>query len=255
MKAKTTATPWTQLIRVALMLALAPVASLDAQVDAGAISGVVQDTSGAVIPDAEITLTNEGTTLSFKAVTNASGKYVFTPVKIGSYTVQAEFQGFQTVRRSHVVVNVQQEVAVDFTLQPGQVTQMIDVTGAPPLLQSQSAAVGQVVGSQQVNNLPLNGRNYTFLAQLGAGVTPSQQDTRGLAQSGSFAANGTRAWQSNYLLDAVDNNSNLMDFLNGTSYVFRPPVDAIQEFNIQTSNYSAEFGRAAASSHPIRAYS
>ena len=96
-----------------------------------------------------------------------------------------------------------------------------------------------------INDLPLNGRNFTFLAQLAAGVTQDQEDTRGLGASGSFAANGLRPAQNNYLLDGIDNNVNLVDFLNGTAYVVRPPVDAIQEFKVQTNNYSAEAGRSA----------
>jgi hypothetical protein len=100
------------------------------------------------------------------------------------------------------------------------------------------------VGAGQVNNLPLNGRNYTFLAQLSAGATKPQQDNRGEEASGTFAANGLRPAQNNYILDGVDNNNNEVDFLNGTGYAVRPPVDAVQEFKVQTSNFSAELGRA-----------
>ena len=113
------------------------------------------------------------------------------------------------------------------------------------MLQSEDAAVGQVIGARSINNLPLNGRNFTFLAQLSAGVTYDQEDTRGLGASGSFAANGLRPAQNNYLLDGIDNNVNLVDFLNGTAFVVKPPVDAIAEFKIQTNNYSAEAGRSA----------
>jgi hypothetical protein len=107
------------------------------------------------------------------------------------------------------------------------------------------ASVGQIVEEKTIDNLPLNGRNFTFLAQLSAGVTQGQQDSRGLGSSGSFAANGLRPSQNNYLLDGMDDNANLVDFLNGTAYSVKPPVDAIQEFKIQTNDYSAEMGRAA----------
>ena len=96
-----------------------------------------------------------------------------------------------------------------------------------------------------MNNLPLNGRNFTFLAQLGAGVNTPQADTRGNAASGAFTANGLRPAQNNYLLDGIDNNSNAVDFLNGTNFVILPPLDAIQEFKVQTADFSAEFGRSA----------
>jgi len=103
-----------------------------------------------------------------------------------------------------------------------------------------------VVNSRNVNNLPLNGRNFTFLAQLSAGVNSPQADTRGNAASGAFAANGSRPAQNNYLLDGIDNNSDTVDFLNGTNFVVLPPVDAIQEFKVQTTNFSAEYGRSGA---------
>ncbi len=215
------------------------------QVDTGSIQGVVKDQSGAVIPGAQVTLTNQGTGFSLKTTTSNAGSYIFTPIKIGAYTVTVEKTGFQRATNSHVTVNVQQQVVVDFTLVPGMVTQTVTVSAAPPLLQTQNASVGQVVGSRQINNLPLNGRNYTFLAQLVAGVSIANQDGRGLAQSGSFSANGTRPAQNNYLLDGIDNNSNQVDFLGGTNYVALPPVDAIQEFKVQTADYSAEFGRGA----------
>jgi hypothetical protein len=140
---------------------------------------------------------------------------------------------------------VQQRVVLDFTLLPGATTETVTVTSEPPPLQTQDASVGQVINAQTINDLPLNGRNFTLLARLSAGVTQDQQDTRGLGASGSFSANGLRPAQNNYLLDGIDNNSNLVDFLNGTAYAVRPPVDAIQEFKIQTNNYSAEFGRSA----------
>ena len=135
-------------------------------------------------------------------------------------------------------------MTVNFTLHPGSVTQTVEVSAAPPLLQTQSASTGQVVGSREINDLPLNGRNFTFLAQLSAGVTFSQADTRGLAASGSFAANGLRPAQNDYLLDGMDDNADIIDFRNGTAYVIRPPIDALQEFKVQTSDFSAQFGRA-----------
>ena len=216
-----------------------------AQVDTGAIVGTVRDTSQAVIPGVKVTLTNEATGVTQTATSSSTGEYIFAPVKIGTYSVVAEFQGFQRVDHPHVTVNVQQRVLLDFVLPPGEMTQTVSVTGEAPLLQSEDAAVGQVIGARAINNLPLNGRNYTFLAQLSAGVTFDQQDTRGLGATGSFAANGLRPAQNNYLLDGIDNNVNLVDFLNGTAFVVKPPVDAIAEFKMQTDNYSAENGRSA----------
>ncbi len=216
-----------------------------AQVDAGAISGTVKDSSGGVVPGAKVTLTNEDTGQQLSTTSGSTGEYVFAPIRIGHYSVSAELQGFRRVQQNNVTVDVQQRVVVDFTLQPGQPTETVVVNEVPPALQTQDASVGQVVGEQTVNALPLNGRNFIFLAQLSAGVTQDQQDTRGLGASGSFAANGLRPAQNNYLLDGIDNNVQLVDFLNGTHFVVRPPVDAIAEFKIQTNSFSAEFGRSA----------
>src|SRR5215831_10205567 len=149
-------------------------------------------------------------------------------------------QGFKTEVKTHVVVNVSARVLVDFKLQPGAVSETVEVTSEAPVLQSQDASVGQVVDQRSVNNLPLNGRNFTFLAQLAAGVNTPQADTRG------NASNGNRPAQNNYMLDGIDNNSDTVDFLNGTNYVVLPPVDAIQEFKVATSDFSAEYGRSGA---------
>jgi hypothetical protein len=211
----------------------------------GSVSGTVKDASGGVIPGATVTLTNDGTGISISTTSGSVGEYTFSPVKIGHYSVSAEIKGFQKVRQNNVTVDVQQKVVVDLSLPVGQSIETVIVDAAPPALQTQEASVGQVIEEQAINALPLNGRNFTFLAQLSVGVTQGQQDTRGLGASGSFAANGLRPAQNNYLLDGMDNNTNLVDFLNGTAYVVRPPVDAIQEFKVETNDYSAETGRSA----------
>lgn len=230
-------------IASAMLLWLTGVAP--AQVDTGSILGTVKDTTGAIMPGVRVTLTNTDTGRQQSKTTGSSGTYIFTPIKIGHYSLVAELKGFQRVEHSNVTVQVQQSVVVDFVLPPGQLVQTVIVSSQPPLLQTQNASVGQVIGQRSINDLPLNGRNFTFLAQLAAGVTQDQQDTRGLGASGSFAANGSRPSQNNYLLDGIDNNSNLVDFLNGTAFAVKPPVDAIQEFKVQTNDYSAEFGRSA----------
>jgi len=219
-------------------------ATLHAQADTGSSQGTIRDQSGAVIPGAKVDLTNEGTNLTITLTAGGDGSYIFSPVKIGVYEVSAEAPGFAKAVQTHITLDIQQQRVVDLVLKPGAVTQTIEVTGAPPALQTQNASVGQVVDSRDVNNLPLNGRNFTFLAQLAAGVNTPEADTRGNAQSGAFSANGLRPAQNNYLLDGIDNNSNTVDFLNGTNFVTLPPLDAIQEFKVQTSDYSAQFGRA-----------
>ena len=247
MKPQTTLS-WMLRISLALTVGvmLLSTRTLHAQVDTGSILGTVTDPSGAVIGNATVTLTNEGTGSSLATSVGADGGYKFTPVRIGSYKLSASSQGFQTTEQKNIVVNVGSAVVVNFALKPGQVTETVEVTTSTPVLETQDASVGQVVNSKSVNELPLNGRNFTFLAQLGAGVNSPQSDTRGNAASGAFSANGLRSAQNNYLLDGIDNNSDTVDFLNGTNYVVLPPVDAIQEFKVQTTGFSAEFGRSGA---------
>lgn len=232
------------LFSVSIVLGVLISSPLLAQVDMGSIQGTVLDQSGAVIPNAKVSLTNQATNLTVATQSNSSGAYIFTPIRIGNYTITAEAPGFAKSVQANLTLNVQQQLVVNLTLKPGAVTQTIEVTGAPPALQTQNASVGQVVDSRSVNNLPLNGRNFTFLAQIVAGVNIPQADTRGNAASGAFSANGERPSQNDYLLDGIDNNSNTIDFLNGTNFVVLPPIDAVQEFKVQTSNYSAEIGRA-----------
>src|SRR5690348_16182118 len=220
--------------------------SAQAQVDTGTIVGTVTDPSGAVISGAKVTLTNLGTNASLTTTTQADGTYKFSTVRIGSYKIDVTAQGFQTTSQRDVTVEVSSNVLANFQMQPGSVTQMVEVTTAAPVLETQSASVGQVINQRNVDSLPLNGRNFTFLAQLAAGVNSPQADTRGNAATGAFSANGLRPAQNNYLLDGIDNNSDTVDFLNGTNFVVLPPVDAIQEFKVQTSDFSAEFGRSGA---------
>jgi hypothetical protein len=218
--------------------------SLRAQVDFGSILGTIKDQTGAVIPGAKVSLRNEGTALTVLTTTGPDGSYNFSPVKLGTYEISAEAAGFSRAVQSHLTLNIDQKLVVDLSLTPGVVTQTVEVTAAPPALQTQDASVGQVVNARSVNDLPLNGRNFTFLAQVVAGVNTPQSDTRGNAASGAFTANGLRPSQNNYLLDGIDNNSDNVDFLNGTNFVVLPPPDALGEFKVQTSDFSAQYGRA-----------
>jgi hypothetical protein len=233
-------------VAICFLFVLCSAAPSFAQVDTGSILGTVSDSSGARISGATVTLTNEGTNAALSTTTESDGSYKFTPVRIGSYKIAVTMQGFQTTTQHDVAVNVGQNVVADFSLKPGSVSETVEVSTTLPVLQSQDASVGQVIDSKSVNDLPLNGRNFTFLAQLSAGVNTPQADTRGNAATGAFAANGLRPAQNNYLLDGIDNNSDTVDFLNGTNFVVLPPVDAIQEFKVETSGFSAEHGRSGA---------
>ncbi len=236
----------TTLVVVFLWLVGAAVTGM-AQVDTGVVVGTIKDASGAVVPNATATATNMDTGVTTAVKSASDGNYVITPVKIGRYSVSAEAAGFRKEVRQNIVLDVQQTIRLDFTLQVGSVTETANVTGEAPLLDTQDASLGDVVASQQVEELPLNGRRYTDLATLTAGVTKvlegpvdggTPPPTNGNT-GGAFAVNGTRGDQNNFILDGIDNNSND----NGDISIVSS-VDAIAEFKIQTSNYSAEFGRS-----------
>jgi Carboxypeptidase regulatory-like domain/TonB dependent receptor len=213
------------------------------QIDQGAIRGTIFDASNAAVPEAKITLTNEGTGLVQTTTSSSDGSYSFSPIRIGMYQVDVEKPGFQSLKRIHVEVHTSEQVKADATLQPGSVQQTVEVTSQIPLLQTQSSNVGQDIGTQQVSDLPLNGRNYTYLTQLGAGVT-NMQNGRVSGGGGGFTANGLSWAHNSYVLDGIDNNNNTVDTLNGHAFVVLTPPDAVQEVNVQTSDFTAEYGRA-----------
>lgn len=226
-----------------VLLCLFSVQQASGQVDQGTITGVIQDSSGAVIPEAQITLTNNDNGLALNTRSDKSGIYVFSPVKIGNYTVTASAPGFKTTSQEHVTLNVGQRLNVPISLTPGSTSQTVIVSAAPPLLQTQESAVGQVLTTRTIDTTALNGRNWIYIAQLTAGVDPNAGSRA--AGGGDFEANGQTAGQNNILLDGVDDNTMDPDFINGSSFVVRPPPDALEEFKVSTSNYSAEFGHSA----------
>ena len=217
-----------------------------AQVDTGSLVGTVKDPSGATLPGVTVTATNADTAVATSVKTEADGNYVITPLKIGRYSVSVEASGFQREVRKDIVLDVQQTIRLDFSLKVGAVSETMEVSGAPPLLETESASLGDVVTAETVEELPLNGRRYTDLAELTSGVAKviegpvngGSTPTNGNA-GGSFAVNGTRGDQNNFILDGIDNNSND----NGDVAVLSS-VDSIAEFKIETSNYSPEFGRS-----------
>jgi hypothetical protein len=230
-------------LSVTLALAVMATGLAFGQADQGAVVGLVQDASGAVVPNAQVTLINTDNGLQLQAQTDNSGNYAFSPVKIGNYSVTVTAQGFEKTTQEHIQLHVQDRIAINIQLKLGAATETVTITDAPPLLQTEDGSSGQVMDTQTINNTPLNGRNWVFIAQLTAGVDPAS-GSRG-QNSGDFNANGQRAEQNNFIMDGVDNNVNVVDFFNGASFVVRPPPDALAEFKVQTGAYSAEFGHSA----------
>jgi hypothetical protein len=217
-----------------------------AQVDTATVVGTIRDSSGAVVPNVTITATEMDTGIKLTVKSSTDGTYALTPLQIGRYAVSAQATGFQPERRENIVLDVQQNLRLDFQLHVGSVTQTAEVSSEAPLLETETASMGDVVASQQVEELPLNGRRYTDLAALTSGVAKVTEGpvnggstpTNGNA-GGSFAVNGTRGDQNNFILDGIDNNSN-----DNGDVAILSSVDAIAEFKIQTANYSPEFGRS-----------
>jgi hypothetical protein len=226
---------------VLLVLGTSPLAL--AQIDQGGITGTITDASGNAVKGASVTLINQDNNLSFSRTTGDNGYYTFSPIKIGSYTITVKAPSFQTLKLENITVNVSQTVGLNLSLQPGEVTQTVTVLSTPEL-QTEDASTGQVFSAKQIDETPLDGRNYVFIAQLTTGVAAPNQGFRQVAGAGDFSSNGSRVSQNNFLLDGVDNNSNLQDFLNGATYAVRPPPDALAEFKVQSSEYSAELGRS-----------
>ena len=216
-----------------------------AQRDLGTITGTVTDSTGAVVPSATITITSDGTGEKSTLQTTASGDYTRPALQPGTYTVTAEAQGFRRASREKVQVTAGGRVGVPFALEIGQMTEAIEVTTQAPLVQDESVQLGAQLSTQTVSDLPLGGqRTFTYLARLSPGVVPGESGRD--SGTGGFSANGVRDMgENNFLLNGVDNNVNVIDFLNGSSYVIGPPPEAIGEMSVLTSGENAEYGRAA----------
>src|SRR6202050_4595825 len=225
-----------------LVVAMALTPAAVGQKDSGGVAGIVRDSAGAVVPGVKISVKDVDRGTEIVVTTSSQGEYAASPLKIGSYSVTAEKAGFKKTVVGPITVNIQEHPEVDITLTIGSIHEVMTITSEGPQLQTETSELGDVVNGQEATTLPLNGRNFAQLAQLSAGVAPAEPGSR-INGSYGFSAGGARSAQNNFLLDGVDNNSNLADLLNETNFVIQPSVDAIAEFKVQTSAYSAEFGR------------
>ncbi len=219
---------------------------LFAQRDLGTIVGTVTDPQGAVVPNAKVTIKEEATGLTYDVTTNEAGEFIRPALKPGTYTVTAEATGFRRVAQQNVVLVGGDRVGVPITLAVGSITESVEVSALAPLLQTESTTLGADLGKKVVTELPLGGqRTFSFLARLSPGVLTAEQGARD-AVGGGFSANGVRSnGQNNFLLNGVDNNVNVIDFLNQTAFVVGPSVEAIGEMRVLTNGYNAEYGRGA----------
>src|SRR5713226_5019383 len=213
----------------------------------GEITGEVKDQSGAVAPNASLTVTNTATNAARNTRTNEAGIYSFPALVPGPYQVKVEAPGFQPMVRSNIELQVQQTARIDFSLTVGQATQTIEVSGSAQLLTTESATVGTVIEQQSIVDLPLNGRNFLQLVALSPNVTfgfaaPNNVQRRqgGSRTEQNISIAGMRGVWNNYTLDGVSNTD-----VNFNLYIQLPSVDALQEFKVQSGIYPAEFGREA----------
>jgi len=215
-----------------------------AQQPTAEIRGLITDASGAAVPDAAIEAVNPSTGLHREVSSNESGNYVFSILPPGNYRMNVKRQGFETTTRNDIELTVGQVARLDFNLNIGNTTEILEVKGIAALLESDTASTGQLIATKPINDLPLNGRNFLQLAKLSIGVTEPKPGDRA-ASGGSFIANGVRSQLNNFMLDGVDNNAKIVDQQNSSPVVIQPSIDALQEFRVETNNYSAEYGYSA----------
>ena len=220
-------------------LALMMVGGAIAQSTTGTITGTVSDVTGAVLPGVEVTVTNEGTNLTRNLITNESGNYTAPQLPIGNYRVEAVLPGFQTAVRSGITLNVDERARIDLVLQVGQVTEVVEVSAEAPLIQTEDSSVGTVIDQRKVTQLPLNGRNFESLVQLVPEAVTAHQGSH-LGARGGFVVAGMDEHYQSFYVDGVDNVDTII-----RNFAYRPSIDAIEEFKVQSSGYNAEFGRNA----------
>ena len=230
------------LLSIVFALLLGSAAGLRAQSARGQITGTVRDASNAVIPNAKVTVSNQLTGETRESATNESGSYTFAALPVGVYTVSAESQGFRTAKQTDIQLNVAQVLRVDLDMTVGEVTETIEVQATAAAIDTETAAVGQIVSQRQVTELPLNGRNFLQLLFLGNGAVETSGEQGSMRQDAgnAISINGARPTSNNYLLDGTSNTDTAL----GTPSAILS-VDAIQEFKEQTATYSAEYGFSA----------
>src|SRR5271156_6122224 len=232
-----------------LLLLLAGTAS--AQVSTASVNGVIRDPKGSVIPGANIVLASGDTSVEHTSVSNGSGEYVFLNITPGSYTLSASAQGFNPQKVAEFVLAVSQIATLDFSLSVGSKQEVVNVEATEAQLEATSASLGTVIETKQVNDLPLDGRNFTALLALTPGVVPIMTgQSNGMQNGGGFGA--AVAIGSDYSFPSINGQTNRSDFflMDGlydysaieSTYAIPPIIDAIQEFKVVSHTDNAEFG-------------
>jgi len=213
----------------------------------GRLLGTVSDSSGAVVPGAQVTATSQGTGVSRDTKTDDTGHYLLPLLPIGTYSITVSAQGLKTVEQKDIVLQVDENHEVDFSLPAAAVQQSVEVSATAVAVETTNATLGQVITSQEVAQLPLNGRNFVQLATLTPGTSKETNPGSffngggssevGIRGSFSLSVAGSRANSTDWLLDGVDNNE-----LTAGGIAILPSIDALQEFKVLTYNYSTQYG-------------
>ncbi|HEX4946854.1 MAG TPA: TonB-dependent receptor [Blastocatellia bacterium] len=230
-----------------LLLLIGLAASAVAQVATGTILGTVRDNAGAAVPGAKVTIIEVGKSNSTTYTTDNEGAYTAPFLIPGTYTVSVEAQGFKKGLTNNVVVQIDQKARIDFNLEVGQVAEVVEISAATTLVNTESSEIGQVIEERSVKELPLNGRNFAQLVYLVPGVTPGQvgenlsgASTFNPRASSNFNSLGHHANSNGWLIDGIDNNEYTFN-----TVIVQPTVESVREFKALTGTFSAEFGRGA----------
>lgn len=213
-----------------------------AQFETATVVGTVRDGTGAVMSNAEVTLTNVETGVNALTATDAAGNYEFRNVRIGRYLVSTEKAGFSIALADNITVSIGARQRVDVVLEVGAVNETVNVSGGGMMLETDTSERSQLIRGDNIRALPVLNREYSSLALLATGVRPSSMAA---SREGSFNVNGLRSTFNNFLIDGVDNNAYGTSNQGFSNQVMQPPPDAVGEFKVVTNNMSAEYGRAA----------
>ena len=211
-----------------------------AQTGAASVTGLIIDESGAPVPGVTITATNQATNVTYTAVSNEAGNYTIAALPIGTYVVKAELTGFRTLTRTPTTFEAQQIARLDFRMSVGQIQESVEVSGTPPILQTETATVGEVISGNTAQSLPLNGRNIGQLALTLPGTVT--YNPRGFTNIGSVNmnrpfVNGNREQTNNFTVDGLDVNESI-----DNRVAYQPIPDAVAEISVETNNYAADMG-------------
>ena len=226
-------------ILVCLIVCLA--GTVWSQVYTGSLTGVVKDQSDAVVPGAQVTLTDVGKNTSFTTLTNDEGRYVIRALPPSTYRLKVEMTGFNTSVQDNITLAVNQSASIDVSLRVGEIGQTVEVTGATALLATQDSSTGQDLNRTFINELPLLGRGVYDLTNLAPGVTQVSGGYIGGGLANNFISNGSRNAQADIIADGAT-TSNFEQNTGIQTSMYSPSVDSVQEFKLQQSNFSAEFG-------------